>query len=119
MKLIDGFVEIMPGKWVLTPGPVTWLDVARLRFGPLLAVAAVGAQVGGQIMQGQAAAAEGKSQENIAKYSQNDRTAYPRPAIGTGQRSGAADGNPESRAWSIRGDHNQRKPLADSGNPGQ
>ncbi len=67
MKLIEGYVKI-GSKIVLVPGLVTKTELSFMRFGPVLAVAGLATQVYGQIQSGMAAAAEGKSQENLAKY---------------------------------------------------
>lgn len=67
MKLYDGYITI-GNKAILTPGPVSVMELAFLRFGPILAAAAVGAQVYGKIQEGQAADVEGKSQQNMANY---------------------------------------------------
>jgi len=69
MKLYSGYIELWPGKTAFLPGPMTIMEIAHLRFDPgTLFIAAMGAQAASQIIEGQAASVEGKSQQNIANY---------------------------------------------------
>jgi hypothetical protein len=69
MKFYSDYIELWPGKTAFLPGPMTIMEIAHLRFDPgTLLIAAMGAQALGQFKAGQAASAEGKSQQNIANY---------------------------------------------------
>ncbi len=67
MKLYSGYVDI-GGRTVLLPCPMTWMEIARLRFGPLLLPLAVGTMAVGKIAEGQAAKRQAENKAAMAKY---------------------------------------------------
>ena len=51
MKLLSGMVELKPGWFVRLPRPMTWMEMAYWRFGPL-AIPLMGAMGGGALAGG-------------------------------------------------------------------
>jgi hypothetical protein len=68
MKLYSGYVEIVHGKTVYLPAPMTWLELQSRRFGPLLLPAAIATMATGQVMGAMSAKRQGENEAAIAKY---------------------------------------------------
>ncbi len=69
MKLLSGVIELKPGWFIRLPYPMTEMEMAHYRFGPLaipLMLAGTGIAVAGQIQAGRAAVAQTQAQAAVA-----------------------------------------------------
>lgn len=72
MKLYSGIIELKPNWYIRLPYPMTWMEMARYRFDPVLTpyliAGGIGLAAAGEIQAGRVASAEAESQEAIANY---------------------------------------------------
>lgn len=71
MKLYSGLIELKPGWFIRLPYPMTEMEISRYRFGPLvvpLIIVGAGLMAYGEYQQGQAAKAQGETEQELLNY---------------------------------------------------